>query len=69
MCAVSQLYAYMENIPLDYWNRDKWEHFQMLVEDTRVLDEMLNQPDCEEVSKEEWERNVQAFLDRTYPES
>ena len=63
MCFVSYVSDYgRQRVPDNLWNRDNFEDFKKLLEDARKLDQKTNQPDCEDLEKSSWMKEVEERL-------
>jgi len=60
MCAVSMVYAYgRDRIDENQWTRESWDHYQKLIKQAEAFDKAAKQPDCEDIEKAKWMKNME----------
>lgn len=60
---VSVLHQYgKDRVPSDAWTRSTIDTFKKLVTETEKLDEALGEPDCVDIHKTDWLKEVEARL-------
>ncbi len=65
MCSVSVVHDYMRtNVPLEWWDRPKFDEYKEIIDRLDKLDKKLDQPECEDPEKAAWMKQVEERLDR-----
>lgn len=59
MCVVSMVYDHGAKHPEDYWNKETLNQFQRALNAAKVVDELTDQPDCEDPKKAEFFKRVE----------
>ena len=63
MCAVSAMIEYaMTTIPESYWDRVNFIYFKNILKRIEVLDHKMKQPDCVSPDKDQWMKDIEAYL-------
>lgn len=63
MCVVSAIFDYgRQRIPMDQWTPDAFDQFKKVVKAAERFDEAAGQPDCEDLAKAAWMREVERRL-------
>lgn len=64
MCVYSMVLDYGQRIPDQQWDLRKWAEFQEIVNKAKKWDELMQQPNCEDPKKVEWEKRIEERLKR-----
>ena len=63
MCVTSVVHDYMrQNVPIYQWTQPMFNEYQEIIRRLGLLDEKLNQPDCEDPAKAAWMKEVEERL-------
>lgn len=62
MCAVSAISDYGRQIPFERWTPNGWQQYVELIEQAEKFDEANGEPECEDPSKAQWMKEVEARL-------
>jgi hypothetical protein len=54
MCIVSVITQYGMQYPPQHWNEQNWQPFKALLDQARIVDVRIGEPDCIDPEKKAW---------------
>ena len=62
MCAASVILDYGSKIERTKWTEDSFNQFKLILDEIKILDERIGEPNCEDKEKEKWMDLVENML-------